>query len=95
MRVVLDYLKIDSDLAGTAEIARFALGTDLALTNMTVIRAGVGIDTDNETTLSVGLSYYGIEPVFLNFAYQYNAVPEIRAEFGRFHLLSASVIVPF
>ncbi|GEM_PF-6937679 len=90
-----NYLKIDSDLGGIAEIARFAFGSELWVAKTSVLRVGVGIDTDNETTLSIGYGYFGIKSVMINFAYQYNAAPEIRAEFGRFHLLSASLIVPF
>ena len=85
------YLMADSNLAGTAEIGRLMLGLDLQVTESSVFRVGAGVDSENEVTLSTGVSFRGFGALAVDVAYQYNAQPEIRREFGRFDLLSASL----
>lgn len=89
------YLGADSSAGGAAELARLMSGFDLRLTESVVFRVGAGVDSENEVTLSTGLSYRGFSALAVDVAYQRNSQPEIRREFGRFDLLSASLSYRF
>jgi hypothetical protein len=89
------YLSAESNRAGSAEVGRLQAGFDLRATDSVVLRAGFGIDTEDEVTFSIGGGYQGFKQVTVDVAYQYNAAPEIRPEFGRFDLLTASLNVRF
>lgn len=89
------YLTAHSNRAGSAKVGRVVAGLDFQPTSSVVLRTGLGIDTEDEVTLSIGAGYYGFKKVAIDLAYQYNAQPELRREFGRFDLLSASLSFPF
>lgn len=89
------YLIVHSKKAGSVEVARIMTGLDLRLSRSVVLRAGVGVDSDQDVTLSIGASYRGGGPLSVDVAYQHNGQPEIRREFGRFDLLSASLSYRF
>lgn len=88
------YLAVESDHAGSADIARLQAGVDFRLSGALVLRSGIGVDSENEVTLSAGATY-GSGPLVAIVAWQYNSQPEIRREFGRFELISASLSYRF
>lgn len=88
------YLTIESDRAGSADIARLQAGVDFRLSDALVLRSGIGVDSENEVTLSAGASF-GSGPLVAIVAWQYNSQPELRREFGRFELVSASLSYRF
>ncbi|HRP95698.1 MAG TPA: autotransporter outer membrane beta-barrel domain-containing protein [Rhodocyclaceae bacterium] len=89
------YLMVKSKRGGSAEVGRIAAGLDLRAGESVVFRTGVGIDSEKEVTLSIGARYQGFKDVVIDVAYQHNSQPEVKREFGRFDLLSASLNVRF
>lgn len=89
------YLHIETDNEGSADQGRFALGVEWTAAEAIVIRSGVLVDTDAEVTFSAGLGLYMFRHLPIDIAYQYNAAPEVKEEFGRFHLLTLSVVFRF
>ena len=56
------------------------------------LRLGGSLDTDRQATVGGGIGLYLLRNFQAEMAYGYNAFPEIRREFGRAHLLSASLV---
>jgi len=90
----VQYLHIESNRAGSADLGRVAFGVEVKPLEILVLRAGVLVDSEGQTTLSAGLGYFGWG-VPLEIGYQYNSSPEIKREFGTFHLISVSIVIPF
>jgi hypothetical protein len=86
------YLGVHSRVGGNAELARFAFGVDARPgPAWLAVRAGWTIDSESESTPSVGVGLYPAKGVRVDLAYQYNAAPEIDPEFGKMKLLTASL----
>ncbi len=86
------YLRVHSRVGGNAELARFALGVDARPgPAWLALRAGWTIDSESESTPSVGVGLYPAKGVRIDVAYQYNAAPEIDPEFGKMKLVTASL----
>ncbi|MEX2213473.1 MAG: outer membrane beta-barrel protein [Phycisphaeraceae bacterium] len=88
------FLHVESNRAGTIDLARWVLGVEYNPIEELAVRSGILIDTDSQVTVSAGISYYGL-PFPIELAYQYNASPEVRKELGRVHLVSLSIVIPF
>jgi hypothetical protein len=88
------YLHLEGE-AGTADVGRVLVGVEARPSQEWVVRLGGSLDTEHQGTASAGLGFYGIENVPIEFAYVYNAFPEVNREFGRSHLLSLSAVIVF
>lgn len=89
------FLHIETNREGSADQGRFALGVELEPLEALMVRSGVLVDTDEQVTFSAGLGLYMIPNLPIDIGYQYNAAPEVREEFGRFHLLTISFVLRF
>ena len=88
------YLHLDNDL-GSVDVGRLLAGAEFFPRPWLALRAGGSLDTDSNTGVSAGIGVYPSRNVMLEFAYVYNAFPEVNREFGRAHMVSASVIIRF
>jgi len=88
------YLQLDSDF-GSVDVGRMFLGMEALASRSLALRLGGSVDTEQNTTASAGLGFYGIKGVPVEIAYSYNAFPEVNQEFGRSHLLSVSIAILF
>ena len=88
------YVSVDSD-SGTTEVGRVYLGTEIYPIETLAMQLGTVVDTQPQLGVSAGLAYYGIKGVPIKLAYAFNTLPEVRREFGRSHVLSATVVILF
>jgi len=91
----LHYGYAESNRAGSADIGRFSFGVELKPSKIFHARFGATVDTVEQVSFSAGASFLGIRGVPIEIGYQYNAAPEVRPEYGNFHLLSISIVIPF
>lgn len=90
----VQYLHLESNQAGAADLGRVSLGFEMRPVEVLVLRAGVLVDSDGQTTLSAGVGFFGWG-FPLEVGYQFNSSPEVKREFGTFHLISVSLVIPF
>lgn len=90
----LQYVHLDSDL-GNAETLRGLVGVEIYTPQKLAFRAGLSLDTDTNVVYSAGMGYYGLDHVFFELAYRYNAFPEVNREMGRASLVSISAGLSF
>ena len=91
----VEYSAVDSNFSGITEVGRAYVGAQWQPIETIYLRSGVSIDTDEQAVIAAGIGYYGIEDLALEFSYQYNAAPEVRQEFGKFHILTLSLTARF
>ena len=95
----VQYLHLDTVLIGAgsdrAEIGRAFAGVEYLPIQALALRLGGSADSDRQLTLSAGIGFYPTRYLQAELAYVYNALPELRREFGRAHLVSVSVAVVF
>lgn len=93
------YLQFTNDHLGQprsrVEVGRLFAGVEGLPVPALALRVGMSADTFGQTGISTGFGFYGIKNVQIEFAYVYNAFPEIRKEFGRAHLLTLGVVAIF
>ena len=88
------YLHLDNDF-GSVDVGRLLLGVEVFPARWLALRAGGSLDTDSNVNVSVGAGIYPSRKVMFELAYVYDAFPEVNHEFGRAHLVSASVVILF
>ena len=91
----VSYYSIDSKTSGIVDTYQLSIGFDYNSSEKTTFMGGATIDRNNELTVSTGLQLFLTDTIPLDIAYQYNAIPEIKKEFGRFEALTFSVAIPF
>jgi hypothetical protein len=91
----LQYLHLDNHDQGAVDVGRLFLGLEILPIKALALRVGGSLDTAGAATLSAGVGIYASKRVQGELAYVYNAFPEVRREFGRAHLVSASLVVAF
>jgi opacity protein-like surface antigen len=79
----------------SADVGRMFAGVEYLPIQILALRLGGSADTDRQFTVSAGVGFYPTKYFQAELAYVYNAFPEIRKEFGRAHLISASVAFVF
>ncbi|OGK76642.1 MAG: hypothetical protein A2X52_14805 [Candidatus Rokubacteria bacterium GWC2_70_16] len=79
----------------SAEVGRMFGGLEYLPVAALALRLGGSLDTDRQATVSGGLGFYLFKNFQAEMAYGYNAFPEVRREFGRAHLLSASLVLVY
>lgn len=72
------------------QLNRWAIGTDLPLAKFFYLRAGAAVDAHSNFSWSTGIGFYPSKHVFFDIAYQNDAFPELKQEFGRSRTLNAS-----
>lgn len=88
---------INSDEVGSTDTRRVELGFEYQIEKFKY-RGGLSADTNSQISRSIGFSYNfntDVSPVIMDIGYQWNTSPEVRPEFGRFDILSASVTMSF
>ncbi len=88
------FVHLEDDL-GNTDIGRFYVGAEILPNKQWALRVGGVFDTQPQAGVSVGVGYYGIQGLTVELAYTYNTFPEVRHEFGRANLVSASVVLLF
>jgi hypothetical protein len=83
-------LRLSTHHSGSADLARFALGTDWRCDNGWTLRAGVSTDSLGNVNWSGGFDYR-FAAFDAQLAIQTNAAPELNREIGRTRLVSASL----
>jgi hypothetical protein len=78
-----------------ADVFRGRFGVEWLPRPFVALRAGLTVDSDRQVSPSAGVGLYPVKYFQAEFAYVYNAFPEVRKEFGRGHLVSASVSLVF
>lgn len=69
--------------SGTLWVHRFPLGAEYwLLPNLLMARLGTTVDTRGDAVVAAGVGIKVSQRVMLNFAHQYGAFPELRAQFG-------------
>lgn len=77
----------------TLDIQRWSIGTDIPIVKGVFIHAGAAVDSYSNVTWSSGIGFYPSKNVFIDLAYQNNAFPELKQEFGRSQTLNASISI--
>ncbi len=77
------------------QVGRFYFGGDLRVARGILVIAGGSVDTLSQVSESVGISIALSKPRLIKLTYQHNPLPEIRQEFGRGNLLSATMVFGF
>jgi len=80
-----------SDDDDTLHQNRFMLGTDIPLAEFLYLRAGTSIDARGNVSWTTGIGFYPSHHVTFDVAYQNDAFPELKQEFGRSRTLNVSV----
>ena len=70
---------------------RFMVGTDIPLAEFFYLRAGTSIDARGNVSWTTGIGFYPSHHLTFDLAYQNDAFPELRQEFGRSRTLNASI----
>lgn len=91
----LQHSEVETGSFQDVSLQRAALGLELGVTRETTLRAGIRVDSESEVTLAAGVGILINEVADCNVAYQWNAAPEIAAEFGRVDFLNASLALRF
>ncbi len=86
------YLRLWTD-EDSVTVGRSFAGIEYLPIEALALRVGGSIDTAGKTNVSAGIGFYGLKHALFEFAYVYNAFPELRREFGGAHLLSASIVL--
>ena len=86
---------VESNLSGSADLARMAIGLEYQPYQRLTWRGGVSTDTNQQNCLSLGVGYKIGNSVNLDLGYQDNTAPSVQSEFGRFRLFSSSLAVGF
>ena len=93
------YLRLENDRDNvpgeTAEVGRGWIGVEYMPIRMLALRVGGSVDTERQLTAGAGIGFYPSKYFQLDAAYSYNALPELRKEFGRAHLFSVSMTSAF
>ena len=77
----------------TLQLNRWAVGTDIPLLKFLYLRAGAAVDSHSNFSWSTGIGFYPSKHVFIDLAYQNDAFPELKQEFGSSRTLNASVSI--
>jgi hypothetical protein len=94
--VYLDYeFGLYHNKTGTLDDNRVSVGIDHALFPWLYLRAGAGIDFLGNASWTAGTSVHFSKWGSFDLGYQYDALPEIRREFGRAQVVQATFIVRF
>jgi hypothetical protein len=73
----------------------FTFGIDHRLLEFLFVRANVGIDVRGNVSLGGGISIFPASWCSLDVGYKYDALPELRPEFGRSHTIQVAFNVRF
>lgn len=82
-----------SDGETTLDIQRWSVGTDIPVVKGVFIHAGAAVDSYSNFTWSTGIGFYPSKKVFIDLAYQNDAFPELKQEFGHSQTLNASISI--
>ena len=85
----------DSDASGSFDYGRFLFGAEWFAQPWLALRGGASTDTAGHFTPSAGLGIYRDDFFVIEFAYVYNAFPEVKAEFGNAHFLTIGTVIEF
>ena len=93
------YFRLDNSMAAEG-VGRFYFGADVFVSGRISLMAGSSVDTNAHATASSGLSINmmkpgTLRPTLFKVSYQYNPLPEIEQEFGKGHLISATMVFSF
>jgi hypothetical protein len=77
----------------TLQLNRWSMGTDIPLMKFLYLRAGAAVDAHSNFSWSTGVGFYPSKHVFIDLAYQNDAFPELKQEFGRSRTLNASIAI--
>lgn len=86
---------VESNLSGSADMARMAVGLEYQPYQRLPWRGGISADTNQQNCLSLGVGYKIGSSVDIELGHQDNATPGVQSEFGRFRLFSTSLAVGF
>jgi hypothetical protein len=90
----VQYLELRIDEEAVDSVRGFA-GVEYLPITAIALRLGASADSHGEVTAHAGLGVYPWKFAQFELAYVYNAFPELRREFGRAHLFSASFALVF
>ena len=84
---------LSDDYGHDLQLNRWSVGTDIPLMKFLYLRAGAAVDAHSHFSWSTGIGFYPSKHVFIDLAYQNDAFPELKQEFGRSRTLNASVSI--
>ncbi len=77
------------------DLGRFYWGGDIRLSRMFSLMAGASLDTLAQASASTGIGISLSPGNKIKMTYQYNPLPDVDHEFGKGHIVSATVVVGF
>ena len=84
---------LSDDYGHDLQLNRWSVGTDIPLMKFLYLRAGAAVDAHSNFSWSSGIGFYPSKHVFIDLAYQNDAFPELKQEFGRSRTLNASIAI--